>query len=378
MSKDYYKTLGVSKSASKDEIKKAYKKLAKKYHPDKFTDNSKKKEAEEKFKKINEAASVLADEKKRQQYDQYGTADPMDFSGYDFSNMGGFGGQSFGGDFGDIFDMFFGGGGSPFGFSESSRSRTYRGSDLRFDLSISLEDVSEGVEKTIAIPKLVKCDTCKGSGAKDSSSVKTCHTCHGSGRVTRQRRTAFGIFQSASACPSCHGEGKVISDPCPKCNGEGRVKKNTKLKIKIPAGVEEGMRLRVPGEGEDGPREGPAGDLYVVVHIKPHDIFERHGSDIYMEIPISFTQAALGDTVDVPTLDDKVKVKIPSGTQSHTIFKVKGKGLPRINGYGKGNLNVRVIIEVPTKLTSKQKKLLKDFDKDYDHKSFFDRLKNKL
>ncbi len=369
MAKDYYKILGVDKNASKEEIKKAYKRLAKKYHPDLNKDPG----AAEKFKEINEAASVLGDDEKRARYDRYGDANP-NFSGFDFRDFSGFGHESdF--DFGDIFDMFFGGGMRPRG------RRSYRGSDLRFDLTLDLEEVAEGVEKTIKLPRLEKCTKCNGTGAKESSDIITCSQCHGSGRVTRTRRTPFGIFQTTATCSACQGEGTVIKNKCPKCRGLGRVQNSSKIKIKIPPGVEDGTRLRIANEGEAGIKGGPSGDLYVVIHVRKHRLFERHGDDLYIEIPISFAQAALGDTIEIPTLNGKAKLKIPPGTESHTIFKIKGKGLPSLHSSRKGSQKVRVIIQTPKKLTKKQVELLKEFEKlsgESPSKNFFKRIFDKI
>jgi molecular chaperone DnaJ len=350
MTKDYYATLGVDKSATKEDIKKAYKKLAKKYHPD----VNKESDATEKFKEINEAASVLGDDEKRAQFDKYGTADPQNF---DFNNFGGFssGGEF---DFGDIFDMFFGGGGQRGG------RKNYRGSDLRFDIQLTLEDVSEGYEKTISVPRLESCPDCRGRGAKSESDVTTCHECNGSGMVTRTRRTPFGMFQTTAQCGSCHGEGRTVKTPCVTCKGDGRVHKNAKIKISIPAGVEEGMRLRVAGEGEAGVKGGQSGDLYVIIHVKEHEIFTRDEDDLYFEMPISFVQAALGDTVEIPTLDGKTNLKIPQGTETHTIFRVRTEGLPHLNRGGRGDLKVKVKIQTPQRLSKRQVELLREFEKE--------------
>ena len=375
MSKDYYDILGVDRNASKDDIKKAYKKLAKKYHPDKHQDSTDKKDAEEKFKEINEAAAVLGDEQKRTQFDQFGKSGP----GFDFRDFGGF--NNFGADFdfGDIFDMFFGGGG---GFGRGRR-RSHRGSDLRFDIELDLEEVAEGVQKTIMLPRLEKCHECNGSGAKSSSDIVTCHTCQGSGRVTRSRRTPFGIFQTTTTCNECKGEGKIIKNPCKPCRGSGRVNKNSKIKINIPAGVEHGTRLRISGEGEAGVKGVAPGDLYVVVHVKEHEYFIRDGDDLYVDIPISFTQASLGDVVEVATLDGKTKLKIPSGTQTDTIFRLKNKGIPHLNGYGRGDQKIRVIVQVPKRLNKKQTTLLREFEKESGSdsnpvKSFFKNIFDKI
>ncbi len=362
MSKDYYETLGVEKNASKEEIKKAYKKLAKKYHPD----LNKEKSAEEKFKEVSEAAAILGDDQKRTQYDQYGSegmrfnGQGQGFGGFDFNDFmrdTGFG-SNFGFDFDNIFDAFFGGGG---GGRRGKRSR--RGSNLRFDLEITLEEASEGVTKNIMVPRLETCTECSGSGAKDSSDITTCPDCNGSGIVKHTRRTPFGMFSTTTTCRKCQGEGQVIKDPCPKCKGDGRIEVERKLEIRIPAGVDNGNKLRVSGEGEAGARGAETGDLFVVIYVKPHELFERHGEDILIEAPISFTTATLGAEIDIPTLTGKTKMKIPVGTQPGTIFRIKGKGITSLHGYGKGDEHVRVIVEVPEKLTKKQKDLLKEFDK---------------
>jgi len=356
MAKDYYETLGVSKNASKEEIKSAYKKLAKKHHPDVNKDHG----SSEKFKEINEAASVLGDDQKRTSYDQFGTADVSGgfggaegFGGSDFSDF--MGGTEF--DFGDIFDQFFGHGG---GRRRGSRQRS--GSDLRYDLEVSLEEAADTIVKTINIPRLATCSKCGGSGAQSSSGVKVCDTCDGSGVETTTRRTPFGLFQQTTTCSKCRGEGKTIKDPCPACDGSGRVHKTQKIEVEIPAGVETGTKLRVRGEGEAGLQGGQPGDLYVVIHVKEHDIFSRDNDDIYVDVPISFSQACLGADIEVPTLKGKAELKIPQGTQTGTLFKMKGKGLPSLHGYGQGSEFVKVIVQVPDKLSKKQKELLKEFD----------------
>jgi molecular chaperone DnaJ len=380
MAKDYYKVLGVDKKASKEEIKKAYKTLAKKFHPD----INKASDATEKFKEINEAASVLGDEQKRSQYDQVGDADAyrqasgsqgFDPNNFGFRDMG----EDF--DFGDVFDMFFGGGG---GGSFSRRTRhDYSGSDLRFDLTLDLQDVSKGVEKTILIPRLEACPDCNGNGVRNESDIAICGICKGSGRAVRTRRTPFGMFQTTSTCDNCHGEGKILKNPCKTCKGKGRLQKEAKIKINIPAGVEEGTRLRVSDEGDSGTRGYGSGDLYVVIHLRPHKLFSRDGDDIYMETPISFTQATLGDTIEIPTLEGNAKLKIPPVTQSHTVFRLKGYGLPHLNRYGKGDQNVRVIVKTPEELTKKQKELLEQFAKEsgddaQPHKGFFKGIFDKI
>ncbi len=351
MSTDYYKILGVAKGATKDEIKKAYKKLAKKYHPD----LNKEADASEKFKEINEAASILGDDQKRAQYDRFGKAEPGASFDYRNFSQGNFGADF---DFGDIFDMFFGG-----GFSGGGRRRNYRGSDLRFDITLSLEEIAEDIEKKIKLRRLQACPLCNGKGAESESDITECKTCNGAGRVTSTRRTPFEMFQTTTTCNVCRGEGKIVANPCSKCDGKGRVLETSEIKINIPAGVEHGMRLRIAGEGEAGIKGGPSGDLYVIVHVEDHEIFERQGDDLYVEIPISFSQAALGDTIEVPTLDGKTKLKIPSGTQSHTIFRVKNKGIPHLNRHGRGDEKVKVKIETPSKLSKKQEEILKNFQK---------------
>ena len=373
MSKDYYETLGIGKDASKSEIKKAYKNMAKKWHPDKFQDEGKKKEAEEKFKEINQAASILGDEEKRRQYDTFGTTG--EGAGFDYSNFEGF--RNFGDDFdfGDIFDMFFGGGGRGF-----SRQRTNnRGSDLRFDIELTLEEVAQGVEKTIKLPRLHTCEECGGKGAKNPSDIITCRTCNGTGRMTTQRRTAFGIFQSTTTCNSCHGEGSIIKNPCSTCRGEGRIKKKDKIKVEIPPGVRNRTKLRIAGKGDAGKKGGPTGDLYIIVYVRQHEIFTRQGDDLYISLPISFSQAALGDVVEMPTLLGKTKLKIPSGTQPGTVFRLKDKGIPHLNGYGKGDQKIKVEIQVPKRLSKKQKELLEKYAKEAGDKpsqTFFDRIFN--
>ena len=348
--KDYYDVLGVDKNASKEEIKKAYKKLAKKYHPD----LNKEDDAAEKFKEINEAAAVLGDEQKKQHYDQYGTADfsGMGGRGFDFSDVAGFGF-----DFGDIFDSFFGG-----SFRGGRRGpRVVHGDNLRFDMEITLEEAASGVKKTVIIPRHETCDKCKGLGGTDA---KKCPECNGAGAIQQTQRTPFGIFSTTRACNRCNGEGEIVKNICEHCDGIGKVKKSRKLEIQIPPVVEEGTRLRVAGEGEAGDRGGPSGDLYVLIHIQEHKIFKRRGTDLYIEFPLTFSEAALGTTIEVPTLEGKAKLKIPSGTQPGTVFRMKGKGIKNIHGFGTGSQNVLVNVQVPEKVTKKQKEILKQFDKE--------------
>jgi molecular chaperone DnaJ len=354
MTKDYYKILGVKKEATKEEIKKAYKKLAKKYHPDLNKDP----EAAEKFKEVNEAAAVLADPQKRQQYDQFGTADfGQGAGGFDFRN---FASQGF--DFDSIFENLFSGFG--FGGFGGRRQRSRRGRDLLFDLTITLEEAAKGTKKKIEIDKLVECEKCKGTGAEKGSKMKTCEQCNGTGVSRQTRRTPFGVFQTQTACRQCQGRGEYIEDPCPECQGQGRHEKEVEIEVKVPAGVAEGTQLRVKGEGEAGFQGSAAGDLYLRIHVKPHKIFERQGRELYIKAPLPFTTACLGGELEVPTLDGKTKIKIPAGTQSGVIFRIKDKGMPDLHGYGKGGLNVEVYIDVPKKLTKKQKEALKSFDKD--------------
>ena len=359
--KDYYKILGVEKSATKEEIKKAYKRLAKKLHPDLNPEHG----DAEKFKEINEAAAVLGDDQKRQRYDQFGAAGPQ---------MGqGFGGgvrpedfAEFNFDFDSIFDNLFGG-----GFRSGGRRGPMRGSDLRFDLSIDLKEAYSGTRKTIIVPKLETCDNCDGKGAEKPSDIERCPACQGTGMQKNVRRTPFGMFATTTTCSKCHSEGEIIREPCPDCHGTGRVEIRKKIEIRIPAGVEDNMRLRVASEGEAGEKGASSGDLFVVVHINENELFERHGNDIYLEVPLSFGQAALGDDVVVPTLDGEAKLKIPAGTQTDTIFRMKGKGIPDIEGGGSGSQLVKVIVQVPKKISKKQKELIKELEKGLKKKKGF-------
>ena len=347
--RDFYEILGVAKNASEDDIKKAYRKLAMKYHPDRNPDN---KEAEEKFKEVKEAYEMLTNPEKREAYDRYGHAgvDPNMGGG-----GGGFGAGGFGDAFGDIFGDIFGGGGR----GRSSGPQVYRGADLRYNLEITLEQAAHGYETTIRVPSWDKCDTCHGSGAKPGTQPVTCTTCSGHGQVRMQQ----GFFSIQQTCPKCHGSGKIIPEPCAACGGAGRIKRNKTLEVKIPAGIDNGMRIRSSGNGEPGTNGGPAGDLYVEIHIKPHTVFQREGDDLHCEMPMSCTKAALGGDIEVPTLNGKVSFTIPEGTQSGKTFRLKGKGIKGVRSGYAGDLFCHVAIETPVKLTEKQKDLLRDFEK---------------
>lgn len=367
--KDYYKTLGVEKNATKEEIKKAYKKQAMKFHPDRAPEE-KKKNYEEKFKEINEAASILADEKKRQQYDQFGSAAFQNrgggagFQGYDYSDIMSQFRSGMYGDFDDIFEHVFGGGGR----SGSRRSRGRRGGDLLYETEITLEEAYSGATKTLPLNKLERCPDCEGKGATE---FEPCHHCNGSGHIQKTQRTPFGIIQHSGPCPACYGHGESPRNTCKKCEGEGVVRKRKELEINVPAGVEEGMRLRVRGEGEAGEGGGPSGDLYVVIHVAEHKIFVRKGNDLHLTLPISFTQAALGDEIEIPTIDGKAKLTIPAGTASETVFRMRDKGMPVLNSSEYGDEMVKVRIEVPKKLNKKQIEMIKKLDEEKPSVSFF-------
>jgi molecular chaperone DnaJ len=374
--RDYYEILGLKKGAEKEEIKKAYRKLALKYHPDK----NKSADAEEKFKEISEAYGVLSDEKKRSQYDQFGHAGiDSRYSQEDiFRNINVddiFGDLGFGGGFGSIFDVFFGGMGG--GRGRRKKSGPERGADLQYRLNISLEQASKGFEPKFDIRRDEKCQTCLGSGAKKGTSAKTCSACNGSGQAKRSRSTPFGAFTTITTCPTCKGDGNVIDVPCEKCNGAGSSPKTEKITLKVPPGVDTGTHLRVSGKGNAGLRGGPPGDLYVLINLNPHQFFDRHNADIYMDLPISFSQAALGSEIEVPTLNGKVKLKIPSGTQPNTVFRMRGKGITRLHGRGHGDQHVKVLVKVPEKLSHDEKVLIQRLAeierKDPDKSGFFDK-----
>jgi molecular chaperone DnaJ len=367
--RDYYEVLGIARSASQEEVKKAYRRLAVQLHPDR---NPGDKHSEEKFKEANEAYQVLSDPERRAQYDRFGHAAFQGphasgpFGGFDFS-------QGFEEVFSDIFGDFFGTG------RGRSRARTRRGDDLRYDLEIEFEEAARGTDKVVRFQRLTQCDACNGSRARGgATAAQQCPNCRGSGQV----RTQQGFFSISTTCGQCRGEGTIIADPCPKCQGQGRIRKQESLSVKIPPGVDNGSRLKLRGEGEAGYASGPAGDLYVVIHVKEHDLFVRQDNDIVIEVPISFPQAALGCEIEVPTLEGKVKLKVPGGTQSGRVLRLKGKGIVDLHGYGRGDQLIRVVVETPRSLTSRQRELLEEFakldGKDVNHplsKGFVDKLK---
>ena len=367
--------MGIPKNASEDEIKKAYRKLAKKYHPDL---NPGDKNAEEKFKELNEAYEVLSDKDKKARYDQFGHAgvDP---------NFGGgpAGGSPFTGgiDLGDIFDSFFGGFGG--GTRRQNPNAPRRGSDTEAVVNVSFEEAAKGCKKTVSFSKIDSCKDCGGSGAEKGTSAKTCPQCGGSGRVSVSQRTPFGVVQTSRGCDRCGGSGKVIEHPCKTCGGTGRVRRQKTIEVNIPAGIDNDQVLNVRGQGNAGQNGGPAGDLQVYVNVRPHPIFERRGNDVWCEMPITFSQAALGAEVTVPTIDGKVSYQVREGTQPGDVFKLRGKGIPYVNGRGRGDQYVQVTVEVPRNLTQKQKDVLKEFDSstkdDSKHyakrKTFFDKIK---
>lgn len=376
---DFYDILGVSRDASQDEIKKAYRRLAREYHPD----VNKEPDAEERFKEINEAYRILSDPDSRRQYDQFGHAafENGGAGGQGFGGFGGFGDFGFGGfeDLGDIFaDMFFGGG------STSSQRRPHKGADLRYNLTIEFEEAAFGAEKTIEIPRTEICSHCHGNQAEPGTPLKTCPDCSGTGQVRSVQRTPFGAIQTSRTCSRCGGDGKIYEKACTVCHGSGRVRKTRKITVKIPAGINDGQVVRVGGQGEAGSHGGPYGDLLVVVSVKPHKIFTRQGNDIICEVPITFVQAALGDEIEVPTLEGSVKMRIAEGTQSGRVMRLRGKGVADVRGFGRGDQLVKIRVVTPTKLNSKQKQILREFaaasgDSMPDEtKSFFDKVKDAL
>lgn len=354
--RDFYEVLGVSKTATDDELKKAYRKLAKQYHPDLNPDD---KTAEAKFKEVSEAYEILSDKEKRSRYDQFGHAgvDPSYGGGAGAGGFGGFGGF----DMGDIFGDIFGGGFGGFSSRSQSRRGPQRGSHVYADVTISFEEAAFGCEKEISVYRIESCDDCGGSGAKPGTDTITCTVCGGSGQVRTTQRTILGNMQTVTTCSACGGKGSVVKEPCPKCAGKGKVKRNKKMKVKIPAGIDDGQTISLSGQGNAGDKGAANGDLYVSVRVKPSNQFKRNGYDVSYEMDISFAEAALGATVEVPTLDGKVKYEIPEGTQPGTIFRFKGKGIPYLKRSGRGDQYIMVNVVVPKKLTAKQKELLREF-----------------
>ncbi len=382
--KDYYEVLGLQKGASEADIKKAYRKLAKQYHPDLNPDNP---EAAEKFKEVNEANEILSDPDKRAKYDQFGFAgvDPSYGAGQGggFGGFGGFGGGFDGNiDLGDIFDNIFGGGGGFGGGTRSNPNAPKRGSDIAVSLSISFMEACKGLTHDIEVSRVEECEECGGSGAKKGTTTTTCSECHGTGKVNFQQRSMFGMMTSTRPCTKCNGKGKIISDPCPKCSGNGRVQKKKTIAVNIPAGINDGMTLAVRGQGNMGTNGGPRGDLNVRIKVRKDPVFERKDSDIWIEVPITYMQATLGAEIEVPTIDGSVTYTIPAGTQPGTTFRLKGKGVQKLQREGRGDQYVKVFVEVPRNLSKKQKDALKAFEETLDAKnyekrsSFFDKIKD--
>lgn len=375
--RDYYEVLGVPKTATEDELKKAHRKLAKKYHPD-LNQGEKAKEAEEKFKEVSEAYEVLSDPQKRQRYDQFGHAafDPQAGGGAGYGGFeGGFDG------FGDIFESFFGG-----GFGGSSRrnpNAPQKGRDLQYSVELTFEQACFGAEIELNVSRTEKCEACGGSGAEKGSSPQRCTTCGGTGQVKTVQRTPFGSFQSSHPCDACRGTGQIIKDPCKTCRGQGQTRKARKIKVNVPAGIDDGQIISMRGQGDAGKNGGPAGDLLVVARVKNHKLFTRRGSDIMCDCPVTFVEATLGAEIEVPTIDGKVKYNIPEGTQSETVFRLKGKGVPRLHGNGaRGDQYVTIKVEIPRNLSEKQKELLREFGETVEttkfnqKKNFFDKIKD--
>jgi molecular chaperone DnaJ len=375
--RDYYDILGVSKDASKDEIRKAFRKLARKYHPD----VNKSKEAPEKFKEITKAYEVLSDPQKRAQYDQFGEADENQQQG---SGFGGFSSQGFGSDFGgfgDIFDQIFNGGGS----RRRNPNAPRQGADLQYEMTITFEDAAFGKTTDIRVPKEETCSTCHGTGARPGTKPETCAHCHGTGQLNTEQNTPFGRIVNRRVCPYCKGTGKIVKSPCRTCNGQGKVKVNKKIEVKIPAGIDDGQQIRLSGQGEAGVNGGPAGDLYIVFSVRPHKVFKRDGDNIFLEVPLSFAQVALGDEIEVPTLYGNVRLRIPAGTQTGTKFRLKGKGIKNVRGYGQGDEHVQVRVVTPKHLNEEEKTLFRKLEgvkngsmNSENGESLFDKMKKKV
>ncbi|MBD3299762.1 MAG: molecular chaperone DnaJ [Candidatus Moranbacteria bacterium] len=366
MAKDYYKILGIEKNASDEEIKKAYRRLAHKYHPDKKEGDA------EKFKEINQAYQILSNKEKRAQYDQFGDSFNQDQGGFRSSGFGqGFPGFDFGGgqdgfefnfggsNFGDVFEDVF----SAFTGTRGSSNKR-RGRDIGVDLEITFEEMANGANKEIELFKKIKCDQCQGSGAKSKTDLKECETCKGVGEIKSQRRTILGTFVTKTTCKECQGKGKIPKEKCPKCKGEGLIKDKVKIKVTVPGGIKSGQTLSVDSAGEPGENGGPAGDLYVTIHVKDHPEFERRGDNIWHTVKIPFSTATLGDKIKIPTLKDPIKIKIPAGTSSGKIFRLRGEGIKKLRGYGRGDLMIKIQITAPKKLTRKQKSLIKELQEE--------------
>ncbi len=357
--RDYYEVLGVSKSASDNDIKKAFRAQAKKYHPDVNPGDA---AAEAKFKEVNEAYEVLSDADKKQKYDQYGHAgvDPNFGAGGGAGGYGDFGGFSGFSDLGDIFGSIFGSGFGG-GFGGSTRRGPTKGEDLQTTVIIDFMEAVRGVKKEVTISRVQKCDDCGGEGAAPGTKAETCTKCGGTGAVKIQQKTPLGYMATSRPCETCGGTGRIIATPCKRCSGKGKIRKNSKITLDIPAGIDDGKQLRSPGNGNAGNLGGPSGDLYIIVRVRPHPVFTREGSNVFVEVPITFADAAIGAEIEVPTVDGKVKLTIPEGTQSHTEFRLKGKGIQRLGSVGRGDEFVTVIVEVPKNLSGKQKELIKEF-----------------
>ena len=352
--RDFYEVLGVNKGASDDEIKRAYKKMARQYHPDLHPDD---KEAEEKFKEVNEAYEILSDADKKARYDQYGHA------GVDPNFGGGFGGEGFDfGDLGDIFGSFFGGGfGGGFGGRRTNPNAPQRGESIRMSVTIDFEEAAFGCEKSVTVERSEQCDTCHGSGCAEGTTPEICPDCHGTGTVQVRRQTPMGVFATSAPCGRCGGKGKIIHQPCSACRGAGRIRKRKTIQASIPAGIDHGQTISIRGQGHAGANGGPAGDLLITVNVRPHELFRREGTSVLCEVPITFPQAVLGAELEIPTIDGKVRYDLPEGTQSGTTFRLRGKGIPSINGRGRGDQYVTVYIETPRDLNREQKDALKKF-----------------